>query len=239
MIDVWTYWQGDMPPHIRRCLRSIQSVCFRGTRYHAVTPLSLRYFLPQRLLGPKFHELENPAHRADCIRAALLAHHGGMWIDADTLGLRCPAEVASQHDLVYSVWDTQPRRVLNGYVYAQPGSAIAGQWLDGVNARLSDGDNSWTAFGEGILTGLVDAAEPATVREIPRTTFLPIDVDRDVEAFFQPGDPQDYIRPESVCFGLNHSYFWHGHREEMLLAGEALQNSPLLIHRLLAKYKDK
>lgn len=231
----FVYWEGPQPDYIGRCLRSVERVC-RQTQFTLVTPETLAQFVPADALHPDFQTLHEPAHRADCIRAALLAHHGGFYFDADTVGLRDPAEVVSDHDLIYAVWDNQPRRVLNGYIYARPGSLIATQWLAAINERLADLASAqpthWTGLGEGILTKLVDNADPASVRQVPRHTFLPIDVDRNVQQFFKAGDPRRFIMPSTVCYGLNHSYFWANHRELF----EPVSRGSRLIQKLLAAY---
>jgi hypothetical protein len=235
MSRCFVYWEGPLPDYIARCLRSIERVC-QQTQFTLVTPMTLAMYVPSDTLHPYFAHLHEPAQRADCIRAALLAHHGGFYFDADTVGLRDPGSVASDHDLVYCVWDNQPRRVLNGYIYARPGSLLAAKWLAAINQRLADlGDGQpqhWAALGEGILTQLVADADPATVRQVPRHTFLPIDVDRDVQRFFKSGDPRRHITPASVCYGLNHSYFWANRREVF----EPLKRGPMLIQKLLASY---
>lgn len=234
MVDCFTYWEGDQPEYIARCLRSLERSCQR-TRFHLVTPHTLANYIDTTQLPENFAKLTEPAHRADYLRAALLAQHGGFWFDADTVGLQDPADLADNVDLLYCVWSNQPRRVLNGYVYAQPGSALARQWLEALNARLIDhaADAPWTALGEGILTPLVDAA-PTTTRQVERTVFLPIDVDNNVRAFALRQRPEYYLQAHSVCFGLNHSFFWANFRE--WLEPKPADPRGRLLQQLLARY---
>ena len=238
MIDLFTYWEGPRPRYIEDCLRSIRrSVHGSRVQFHNVTPDSVATYVSPGVLHENYQKLTEPAHRSDCIRAALLAEHGGFYFDADTVGLRSPEEVASNHDLVYCMWTNMPRRVLNGYIYAQPGSELARQWLASINEQLGRMDDPqaeapWTAFGERILTPLVDAY-PTKTRRVSRAVFLPVEVDREVERFFQPGDPKRFIQPDSVCFGLNHSWMWKNQREAMEMSRMDMSTSPLLIHRVL------
>jgi len=232
---VWSYWEGGRRPFITKCLGSIARVC--GNALHLVTPMNIGDYLPNGHLHPAIKNLREPAWRADVIRAALLATHGGFWIDADTVMLRPPWHLATDHDLVHAVWDNSPRRVFNGYIYARPGSALACEWLRGVNASLDANPrgDKWTGLGEQVLTPLVDGGHYAT-REVPRSTWCPLDVDRDVLKFFEPGDPVDYITEESVCFGLNNSWMMAHRREIMAMSAMEMRLSPLLIHRLLTEY---
>lgn len=219
-----------MPRYIALCIESIRQCC-TNCQFNLVTPQNIAAYLPEGMLHQHFSVLQ-PAHKADCIRAALLAQHGGLYMDADTVCLRSPAGNASDHDLVYCVWDNAPRRVLNGYIYAKPGSCLAWEWVDAINDALASGRLNWTSLGEGVLTSLV-AEHPETTREMPRSTFLPLDVDGSVATFFTNRDFEDFVKPESVAFGLNNSWMMARRRNDMLMSAEAMAQSPLMIHRLL------
>ena len=236
MIDLWTYWEGPKPLWVDVCLHSIQSNCTNGLRYHHVTPHNIRDFLPPQYFIPGLDKLKEPAHRADYFRSALLAHHGGFYFDADTIGIKSPAHLASNHDLVYCKWNNPPERVLNGYIYAQPGSELAKQWNCEagrvVRKHVLGAKTNWTSMGEGVLTRLVQGNPSKTVR-IPRSTFLPIDVDSRPQDLFSYTAQPDFIPEHSVCFGLNHSWMKHHHPDEMSMNVLEWRNCPCLFHRLL------
>jgi hypothetical protein len=175
-----------------------------------------------------------------------------MYWDADTIGLRNPAELVEEYeafeyasvnrkvkpivDVLYTTWDRPRLRALNGYVYMRKGCYEAMEWLRRVNKRLETQRENpvvWAELGEQLLTPIV--MESATAWRVPRETFLPIDVDSCVEWFFGHWQQRHCISVEkAVCFGLNQSYFWHHHRREMELPQEKWESSPLLIHTLLA-----
>jgi hypothetical protein len=236
-MNVWVYWEGPIPFHIQVCLDSMKRVC--GSILKIVTPENLCEFVPAGSINESFSLLREPAHRADCIRAALLAIHGGLYLDADTVMIKDPWTVMTGHHLTFAVWDAAPRRVLNGYVYACPDSPIASGWLEQINACLArpEKEKSWTMFGEKILTPLVDGAFPAFINQVPRSTFLPIDIDSHIADFFSRKPWTDFLTNESVCFGLNHSWMMHNRRKDMLLDPGKWKSSPLLIHQLLAHAK--
>ncbi|MBV6343458.1 hypothetical protein HWQ67_17945 [Candidatus Magnetobacterium casensis] len=233
-----------MPEYIEVCLRSIDKLCrIAGIGFRLVTPEDLSDYVPTGYLEERYRSLKDVGQRVDCIRAALLARHGGWWWDADTvcvhpsflkLGIP-PHEYLSQlcngATAVYTVWDREPRRVLNGYVYVDK-SPLATTWLAKVNAKLQEPEEPvWCDLGEKILTPLFSAQEQA--RQVDRRMFLPIDIDSNVKRFFEPGNPQDLVTEQTICFGLNHSWFWYHRRRDMQLPRERWASSLLLIHQLL------
>lgn len=243
-MNVFSYWEGPMPWHIGVCLRSVKQACSSTCRFQLATPGNVWDLIPVSALHHDFSRLLTPAHRADCIRAALLAYHGGFYFDADTVGLRCPGELladkAAGREMLYCVWDKEPRRVLNGYIYAAPDSSLAKRWLEAVNLQLAKiVDNGphvpWTAYGEMLLTPIIESELDLTL-EIPRRTFLPIDVDSNVKLFFEYGETIQHVRDDTVCFGLSNSWMLDKHPNEMALLGTRdARASDLLVHRLFTE----
>lgn len=236
-MNLWSYWEGPKPEYIDVCLRSVERVCDEGgIGFRLVTPETLGDYIGDSL-HPNYREIPELAMKAGAIRAALMACHGGFWWDADTVGLVHPGNLIQAHpgaSALYTTWDRPPLRVLNGYLYMRPGCAEAAQWLNAVNQRLVTQRTNpvvWAELGEGILTPLL--TKSSTARRVDRSVFLPVDIDSHVAKFFEPGHPADFIR-DSVCFGLNHSWFWHRKQKEMKVPKEKWDESLLLIHQLLA-----
>lgn len=236
-MNVWSYWEGPMPPHIETCIASMRRVC--GDDFHLVTPANLRDYVPHGALHPNYRTMPQLGPKVSAIRAALLALHGGWWLDADTVALRHPQEVNLSYphaDVLYSMWSTKPERCLNGYIYARKHSLPACEWLRRVNYKLEYAYKracTWLVLGEKVLTELMLGDERC--QRIPLATFLPLEVDTRVAEFFEDRKPAEYIKPETVCFGLNHSWMMHHHARDMALPRAQWPNSPMLIHRLLAK----
>jgi hypothetical protein len=233
-MNVWTYWEGDKPPFIDVCLRSMQRVC-HDVNFHIVTPDTINDYL-LNTLNPRYLQLPQPALRADAIRAALLATYGGWWWDADTIALQSPTSLPIA-PAIYMTWTNPPRRILNGYIYLE--STVAKPWLDNVNFMLeSDFDSiDWCSLGEKLLTDTIPNLPGAI--EIDRSRFLPIDIDSSVADFFSSRYPSDLINDNTICFGLNYSWFMYHHRKDMLLPQDEWKNSPLLIHKLLIQTLDQ
>jgi hypothetical protein len=237
-MNVFSYWEGPSPPYIQLCIVSMQKVL--GDSFTLVTPEIINDWLPQDILHPSWKALPQPALKADCIRAALLATHGGWWWDADTIALCHPKEVhAGQTDeVLYMTWTNQPRRVLNGYIYFPPGNPAAKKWLMGVNEGLRQGKVDWCTLGEKLLTTELSPGSFDT-REIPRRLFLPIDIDLEVKQFFTEQEWWWYCYKDTVCFGLNHSYFVYHHRKLMNSGPHEWKNGTTLIHKLLAYAQER
>lgn len=231
-MKIFSYWEGPMPFWIDVCLKSMQRVF--GKDLTILDRESAIKLCPDAALTG----LHEPAHFADYLRVSLLSRYGGWWIDADTIALKPLRWLHDRFiafDMLYMTWTNQPRRVLNGYIYAREGSPITQKWMTALQDRLDlkIPIEKWTEIGEGVLTPLVDTVERTKTKEICRERFLPLDVDIHVRKLFEPGDPKDYIASDTCCFGLNHSWMMARRREDMELPIDQWKHSSLLIHRLL------
>ncbi len=229
-LDVWTYWTGPLPEWIETCVRSFRRCCKEST-LHVLAPDNL----PDGLdLNRRWLDL-NPGVGTDCLRAALLAQFGGLWVDADTIMVRDPINLFRlrhrPEEFLYQRWSAPPDRITAGYCYAPKGHPVAMRWKAAVDATLCWGKQvGWGQLGEKVLTSIVHSTGK-DVWEIPRETFMPVDVDRDVQRYFQPSGWRDFVTPDTIGFGLNYSWMME-HR-----AGEMARNPDygnLMIHKLLA-----
>lgn len=235
---VWTYWEGPRLPFIDVCIHSMAHVCkMAGLDFRLVTPANIYDYIDKNSLHPAALASGRGNVSANCARAALLAEHGGWWWDADTLALRDPSplpEMYPDDSVLYMTWSNPPRRILNGYIYMRPGCEYARQWLDKINERLeNDYQNSiqWLQLGEKILTPILDG-QPGC-REVARRLFLPIDIDKEVDRFFENIDFGQYLENDTICFGLNHSWMVHKYKNAMKKMPVRWKDSRQLIHQLL------
>jgi len=231
-MNVWTYWEGPRYPYLDICFRRFREVFAPPGifTFHLVTPETLYDFIPNDVLHKNFHQLTQPGVRADAIRAALLAEHGGWWFDADTLMLRPPyifTPETNHNQMVFLTWTKKPRRVLNGYIYAT--GQMAHRWLEEVNRALAQGKSEWLHLGEAVLTPLTEQY-PSLCTEVARKLFLPVDIDSDPTAFFQKQNPYDYQTHLTICWGFNHSWFLYHHPDET----KSSRWTNILFHRVIA-----
>jgi hypothetical protein len=237
MIDVWTYWEGPQPEYIGLCLDSIRRRCV-AARYNHIAGQDAAAALLKAALPDGWRNIDQPGVRSDVVRAALLAKFGGLYIDADTICIRDPAELVGdtpERDMVYSTWPTPPTRVIGAYVYMRPGSPIASEWLDIVRDRVARQKTGWTELTEGPLFALRQKY-PSNCRWISSSVFMPVDVDRDWQTYFTPTDPAAVIKPDTVMAGLNHSRFMFRFPAIMAMPATEWRGSTLLLHRMLCQY---
>jgi hypothetical protein len=193
---IWTYWEGPCPAWIRACRRTMQ-----------------RHLPNLRLLSPEsFARLRagdadagidlahlHVAHRADYVRAWLLARFGGLWIDADCLVMRPIDELPgwlAAHDFVGHRMRSGP--ISNAFIAAPPGSRIAAAYYARVRqvvaAKMRFG---WNWLGGDLLTEVV-SQDSRGWRELPVERVQPICwsrpqdflAERDAAAHEREVDPQ-------------------------------------------------
>lgn len=227
-MKVWSYWAGPKPPWIDTCLASIAHHC-QQLDYRHLGPED--QFDPglELDLHPKWLQL--PAGvGTDCLRAALLAKHGGLWVDADTMMVRDPFYLFTnrhrQSEFLFQRW--KDGRVIAGYCYSPRGHPIAKRWHAGVKASLEYADViGWGDLGEKMLTPIVNTTR-RDLWEMEPTTFMPIDIDQNVGRYFKRSGWKDFVTRHTIGFGLNYSWMMANHPKSMG------SDEPLMINRLLA-----
>jgi hypothetical protein len=236
-MNVFSYWENapgaTPPPYITECLASIRRHTAADCLYRHVTPENFEAFGLDKVLHPRWRSIKELGVKSDCVRVALLAQFGGLYVDADTVMLTPPTGVIPEEcDCAYLVWTNQPRRVIAGYVYMRPGSPVAQEWLRNVNAMLEQGRCGWTDLGERCLTPAVDKHLEFS-HQLPLDTFLPIEIDCEVARFFTPDDFRSLVKPHTVAFGLNHSWMMSRQRRVMEAPPQRHAIGNLLVERLL------
>lgn len=227
---IWTYWEGPRTPCIDLCLRTAAHWCEQaGFEFHCLTPWTTARFIDPDLCACPIQDLPGPAQRADWIRAELLDRYGGWWVDADTVFVGKPV-VPTEKEVGYLTWTTQPRRALNGYLYAREESEIIGQFRDRINQQIRDGKTGWTELGEQVLTPLIDDR----AEEIDRKLVMPLDVDALAYEFFGNGRWQDHATDKTFAVALNHSWMTAKQPALMSLPIEYMKDIPTLFCRLMA-----
>jgi hypothetical protein len=131
---VWLYWQGPRPPYIDLCLRSVLA-------HHPQARILDRALFDELWLHDRDLDLDRLAlnHQSDFIRAYLLRHYGGLYLDADCVVLRSLAPllaVAAVHGFV-GYREPQGHASCN-FMAARAGDAVISDHYRRVCARLRD-----------------------------------------------------------------------------------------------------
>lgn len=152
-LPVWTYWEGPCPAWIERCRATITA---HGGDVRHLDPATFA------ALRDRDRDIDlsalSPAHRADFIRAFLLARFGGLWLDSDCIVMQPLGgvlDVVREHEFV--AHRERSGHVSNGFVGARPGSALARAFYESLcrilRARRPLG---WTSLGSEPLTQLLN-----------------------------------------------------------------------------------
>lgn len=198
---VWLYWEGPRPDWIAECQRTVAA--------HAP---DVRLVTPE-----EFDRLRNVdrdidlsglcvAHRADFIRAFLLARHGGLWVDSDCVVLRGLEPVLGLlGDYDFVGYKERQGHVANNFMGAPEGSVIAGLYYRRVCGLLRAGRPlEWLTIGSHALT--------ETIREAgTRWHRLAVELIQPVcwsqpAAFFRTGPDEEHalhFNDRALCYMLS------------------------------------
>jgi hypothetical protein len=237
-LPVWTYWEGPCPDWIEACLRTF------------------RKHIPEiRILDPEsFENLRHNdqdinlkpllvAQRADFIRAYLLTHFGGLWIDADCLLMRRPTQIFERlREVDFVVHQERQGWFSNAFMAARLGSHIARVFYERICFQLRSGASlGWTSLGAVPLTEILRRTEIPAWDELECERVQPVCWSTP-EVFFNRNtltEHEAYFRHEAICYMLSNTEinkYLSIHPEKNLLEegtffrfllGRALTESPI------------
>ncbi|MBE9586618.1 hypothetical protein IM792_19370 [Mucilaginibacter sp. JRF] len=150
---VWIYWEGTAPEWIKKCRESIfahaPNVCLISPESFA----ELRDIDTDIDLSGLY-----VAHRADYIRAFLLARYGGIWIDADCMLMRSIEPlIDSLKHYDFMGYRERSGEVTNNFMGAPEGSFIARKYYNTVCDILRSGQKlEWLTIGSKALTATIN-----------------------------------------------------------------------------------
>lgn len=199
-MDHWTYWEGPRPPLIDLCLATLR-------RTFGVHILDRAGF---DALWTEDRDIDIDrlyvAHRADFIRAYLMRYHGGVWFDADCVGLRPLGALESRlpdYDMIVSY---EPRGIVGNYfLMARPGSPTVVDYYDRVVEHLrARRPIDWLEVGS-IPLGQALAAHPDRSLILHHRHIMPVCWSK-AASFLEPLAHDPVLEPEAYCYMLsNHS----------------------------------
>jgi hypothetical protein len=202
-VPVWLYWEGAYPEWIRACHETMM----------AHVP-GLRLLTPETfdVLRDRDRDIDlrqlHVAHRADFVRAFMLARYGGLWLDSDCLVMRPLDDVlklVAEHEFVgYRLRDGE---VANNFMGARPGSRTAGALYRQICRILrADRQFDWTSLGSTLLTRIL-AVRSGQWHELPSESIAPI-CWSNPGAFFALDSAEGHARavvPDAFCYMLSNN----------------------------------
>lgn len=202
-LPVWLYWEGYKPEWIKACHKSI---------FDHVGNVKL--IDPERFdaLRDRDREIDISnlciAHRADFIRAFLLARFGGLWLDSDCIVLKSLEPLINiLNDYDFMAFRERQGHLSNSFIGAPLNSKIAHSYYNIVCEILRSGQViEWLTIGSNALT---DAIYNTGTRwyEIDISYIQPVCWSNQ-EAFFALRDLNEhdqFFNNESFCYMLANS----------------------------------
>lgn len=203
-MNVYTYWEGRQPPWIDLCLDSIQ----RNTPSAIViNPRTWpEYCRAHAALAAKVDK-QAPNVKSDFIRASLLYHHGGIWVDADCIcfkDLRQIAEPLAKSDFVAY---RANGAMCTALIASKPYSDTSRHYLSIMEQKLHNAKGKLRSFGALGPNVLARAHRLAGKRThiLPQRLVHPHAHWLENTNLWQlSANSQPTIDPDAYCFMLTH-----------------------------------
>ena len=148
-LPVWLYWEGDLPEWIAECRKTIFAHAANVRLLSSAGFDEIRQFDRDIQIDHLY-----VAHRADFIRAYLLAKFGGLWIDSDCIvlkSLKPIMELLNEYEFIG--YRERSGEVTNNFMGASRESSIAAAYYDQVCRILRAGEQiEWLTLGSKALT---------------------------------------------------------------------------------------
>ncbi len=181
-MNIWMYWDGSpMPEIVQFCIDTVRHHNIgriRVVRQHEMVEMAKTCALDIDMM-----KAMKPQHQSDFVRAFVLAHHGGFWIDTDFL---CFAPVDSvlkgiepRHTFAYYRHQDVDGldSVMADFTWAANPSLIAQGYLHEVVQFLKreGGVVNWNSIGARVLTPLINGWAGDT-RHVQTPFEIPVDL---------------------------------------------------------------
>lgn len=198
---IWIYWENkyssQMPGYISLCKDTILKHR-GGWDLVELNPDNVNDYVVG--LRSDFADIPEVAHKADYIRAAVLAQNGGMWMDVDTIVFRplsMITDLIEKSGALFYGW--QPNQPSIGLVASVPGHPLIQKWLEGAD-RVLDGNlkQKWAGIGYDILWPL---AEEHDYVQMDREICAPIHY-TETDLLLEPGRPADILHKHTLLIQL-------------------------------------
>lgn len=152
--NIFTYWEGSMPSLIPVLFETMERHIDRDL--HILNDSNVKDYLSE--IHPRYWDLSY-THKADYLRVNLVYHHGGIWLDADTLVME-PLEgllgLLKTHD-GFLVKETESNFMCNGVFGAKAHNKLLKRWANRIDQILDNNKSiSRTELGSKTLNFMVE-----------------------------------------------------------------------------------
>lgn len=170
---IWQYWEtkGLKPLFVDDLHRVAKKNS--GVEVILVTPETLTEYLPN--IPPEIFQIKELAHKADMIRALLIYHHGGMWLDSDAIvlsDLRPLFAMLSEFEFIgfnnNGSFHDHPLNVRVNCFLSQPKSRVLEEWVCAQHKKFPKVEYEWTEVGTDLL-------DPIVLKNKNSSKLLPFD----------------------------------------------------------------
>lgn len=234
---IWLYWENRpgkvIPPYIELCHETVRRHCGDDFEVVLTTPETIRNYIPDA--GP-FEKIrnKNPAIRAAYIRVALLAKHGGIWLDSDIIVMKSfypMKELIEKHDFVcFHKNSAGDNHIPNWIFMSTPGSKVITEYKRRIDNAVSNKKVfAWGRLGARMITPIVrEWADEDDRIILPEKLVSPIPWQKK-RLFFSAGDPSAYIREDTLSCLLWNNQFPEAFK---LYSRDTVLNSGILMAKL-------
>jgi len=181
-LDVWQYWEGPMPGYVELCVETVR-------RHYPAARLLDRAGFEELWTADRDVPIEHlgAPHRSDFVRAYVLRHHNGLWLDSDFVLLRRIDELCElPASITFAGYRVDDGDFTNNLMYSRPGDPV----LEHLYSRICDHLRSgalirWLEIGSLALSPAI-SAHGDVVWEMSADLVCPIPW-HEFHRFEQPG----------------------------------------------------
>lgn len=202
-LPVWIYWEGHCPDWIKTCRKTIYA---HGGDVNLITPAIFDSIREEDRDIDLSHLYI--AHRADFIRAYLLAKFGGLYIDSDCIVMK-PLQTLFPilDDYDFFAFVQRQGNISNSFIGARENSVIANNFYQRICGILRSGTPiEWLTIGSEALAKSIKETNTPWF-ELGAEQVQPICWSRPMEFFKKRtlAEHQEFYNSDSYCYMLSGS----------------------------------
>jgi hypothetical protein len=201
---IWLYWEGPQPPYIALCYRTV-------LKHNEQVRMLDRSGFEELFKSDRDIDIDRLAlnHKSDFIRAYLLKHYGGLYVDADCLVLRSLRPVLELAEERGFVGYREPQGYMScNFMASVAGGAVISEHYARVCQTLrSQSALEWLDLASTPMEQTI-AAHPSESLILPTDCVMPVNWSESEQFCVMRADEEheQFLRGEAYCYMLsNHT----------------------------------